>query len=62
MLIMHKTQFHISFKVGTRMEIGMIITNSTKYYLVLLLLKDSNDSNPGIDFQNKESLITRITE
>ena len=44
------------------MEIGMIITNSAKYYLVLLLLKDSNDSNPGIDFQNKESWITRITE
>ena len=54
MQIMHKIQFHSSFQVGARMEIGIIITNSQKYY-VLLLLKDSNYWNPGTDFQNKES-------
>ena len=44
-------------KVVTRKEIGKNITNSQK-----VTLFTPNYWNPGIDLQNKESLMTKITE
>ena len=43
-------------------KIGKRNNKLSKHYIVLLLLKDLNYWNPGIDLQNMESFTTKIIE